>query len=102
MKISMYLRQNRGEGVRLAAEMGICPSYLSQMVTGHRPFSIERCVEIERATEGAVRRWDLRPDDWGAIWPELVGSPGAPQWPPETASDVSTDVSTEAPVAAST
>lgn len=29
------------------------------------------CVAIERATKGAVKRSDLRPD-WKAIWPELV------------------------------
>lgn len=39
----------------------------------------ENCVAIERATEGAVRRWDLRPDDWHRIWPELIGAEGAPE-----------------------
>jgi DNA-binding transcriptional regulator YdaS (Cro superfamily) len=29
-------------------------------------------VQIERATAGAVTRRDLRPDDWGDIWPELI------------------------------
>ena len=33
---------------------------------------IERCVPIERATNGAVTRKDLRPDDWQEIWPELA------------------------------
>ncbi len=33
---------------------------------------IEHCVPIERATNGAVTRKDLRPDDWAAIWPELA------------------------------
>lgn len=28
------------------------------------------CAAIERATKGAVMRWDLRPD-WADIWPEL-------------------------------
>jgi DNA-binding transcriptional regulator YdaS (Cro superfamily) len=37
------------------------------------------CVEIERATEGRVRRWDLRPGDWHRIWPELIDAEGAPQ-----------------------
>jgi DNA-binding transcriptional regulator YdaS (Cro superfamily) len=37
-----------------------------------------RCVQIEQATGGVVRRWDLRPDDWHRIWPEIVGAPGAP------------------------
>lgn len=38
----------------------------------------ENCVSIEKATDGAVRRWDLRPDDWHRIWPELIGAEGAP------------------------
>lgn len=41
------------------------------------------CVRIERVTGGEVCRWDLRPDDWWEIWPELVGVPGAPEAPPE-------------------
>lgn len=36
------------------------------------------CAAIEAATGGAVRRWDLRPDDWDRIWPELIGQAGAP------------------------
>ena len=32
------------------------------------------CVAIERATNGAVTRRDLRPDDWHLIWPELAKS----------------------------
>lgn len=34
--------------------------------------SVERCVAIERATNGAVSRRDLRPNDWQEIWPELA------------------------------
>jgi DNA-binding transcriptional regulator YdaS (Cro superfamily) len=40
--------------------------------------SPEYSVAIERATDGVVRRWDLRPDDWHRIWPELIGADGAP------------------------
>lgn len=43
----------------------------------------EYCVAIERATDGKVRRWDLRPEDWHLIWPELIGSDGAPPVPTE-------------------
>ena len=32
---------------------------------------IVRCVQIEKLTNGAVTRKDLRPDDWHEIWPEL-------------------------------
>ena len=43
----------------------------------------EYCVAIEKATEGRVRRWDLRPKDWHRIWPELIGTEGAPSVPAE-------------------
>lgn len=43
-----------------------------------RGIPIERCVPIERATEGAVMRWDLRPTDWWEIWPELTSRADAP------------------------
>lgn len=33
--------------------------------------SPESASAIERATKGAVRRQDLRPQDWHLIWPEL-------------------------------
>jgi DNA-binding transcriptional regulator YdaS (Cro superfamily) len=33
---------------------------------------VEHCTAIEKATNGAVTRKDLRPDDWQAIWPELI------------------------------
>jgi DNA-binding transcriptional regulator YdaS (Cro superfamily) len=39
------------------------------------------CVAIERATAGAVRRWDLRPRDWHLIWPELAQVKGSPEVP---------------------
>jgi DNA-binding transcriptional regulator YdaS (Cro superfamily) len=48
---------------------------------GTRPVPLDRCVQIEVATGGVVRRWDLRPDDWSAHWPELVGVDGAPPAP---------------------
>lgn len=39
----------------------------------------EHCAALESAVHGVVRRWDLRPDDWHVIWPELVGTDGAPE-----------------------
>lgn len=43
--------------------------------------SPENCTAIEQATARAVMRWDLRPDDWHRIWPELIGAEGAPVVP---------------------
>lgn len=47
--------------------------------------SPEYAVLIERATRGKVRRWDLRPHDWAAIWPELIRLKGAPAVERQTA-----------------
>lgn len=41
-------------------------------------------VAIEKCTGAAVRRWHLRPDDWHLIWPELIGTEGAPAVPATT------------------
>lgn len=66
---------------QLAASIGINgEAQLRQWQHGYanrRP-GPEYCVAIERATDGQVRRWDLRPDDWHLIWPELIGAEGAP------------------------
>lgn len=64
----------RGTAASLAKAIGVSPSYLSQMASGQSPISPERCVAIERWTEGVVSRRDLRPDDWARIWPELADS----------------------------
>jgi len=39
--------------------------------------------EIEK--KSIWRRWDLFPDDWHRIWPELVGQEGAPSVPGDSA-----------------
>lgn len=31
---------------------------------------------------GVSKRWELCPQDWHLIWPELIGADGAPQVPP--------------------
>ena len=62
----------RGGAAKLARDLNISPSYLSQLVSGACARSPERCVAIERATLGHVTRRDLRPNDWHLIWPELV------------------------------
>jgi DNA-binding transcriptional regulator YdaS (Cro superfamily) len=36
-------------------------------------------AHIERVA--GIKRWELRPSDWHLIWPELVGTDGAPPVP---------------------
>ena len=38
----------------------------------------EHAAAVEAATDFSVMRWDLRPDDWLRIWPELAQHPSAP------------------------
>lgn len=73
MKLKGYLDGlERGGAARLAEELSISNSYLSQLASGAAPISPARCVEIERVTNGKVTRKELRPDDWEKIWPEIA------------------------------
>lgn len=64
----------RGQTAELARTLGISSVYLLQVAARQdgRQAAPELCVRIEVTTERAVRRWDLRPDDWHRIWPELI------------------------------
>lgn len=81
MKLHAWLAEKRGRTQALAAELGLSGSLVTQWASAAKAVSAERCWPVERATQGAVRRWDLRPDDWHRIWPELVGTAGAPDVP---------------------
>lgn len=61
-----------GSQKALSDALGVTPATVNQWVSGVRPVPVERCPAIESATNGAVTRRDLRPDDWWLIWPELV------------------------------
>ena len=76
MKLKDYVA-DRGGIARLARQVNAQPQLMWQWASGVRPVPIERCVPIERATDGAVSRIDLRPDDWHEIWPELAPVPPA-------------------------
>ena len=79
----------KGGRTQFAARVGLSPIYLSQLAArqdGREP-SPECCVRIEQATEGAVRRWELRRSDWHLIWPELIGTEDAPKLPATTETD---------------
>ena len=56
----------------LAKKSETSVGHLQNVAYGYRPCSPEMAVLLERNTGNAVTRRDLRPDDWQAIWPELV------------------------------
>jgi DNA-binding transcriptional regulator YdaS (Cro superfamily) len=85
MHLREYITTNPGAATRLATALRVSPSYLSQMCRGHRPIPVETCVLLEVLTERQVRRWNLKPENWHRIWPELIGTPGAPDVPRQEA-----------------
>jgi len=46
---------------------GFNAEYLRQVAKGRRRLSAESAIRIERATHGAIRREDLRPDIFGQL-----------------------------------
>lgn len=91
MKLKDYLRTPGAMTVaQLRAAAGVkSDAQVRQWQHGYagRLPSASSCVAIERATAGAVRRWDLRPTDWHQIWPELIGVEGAPAVPADEVRD---------------
>ena len=82
MELKPYLKQLTDEQVeKLAASCETSAGHLSNVGYGYKSCSPALAVAIERESGCAVRRWELRPQDWFAIWPELVGTKGAPKAP---------------------
>lgn len=63
-----------GGKAALARLLRVTPPSVQQWFNESRPVPPNRCVAIERVTNGVVTRRDLRPDDWHLIWPELQTS----------------------------
>lgn len=62
---------------QIALALAIDDQYAYQIIRGIRTAS----PALARAWADLSpedRLWDLRPDDWHRIWPELIGTEGAP------------------------
>ena len=67
MNLNDYLAKP-GKAADLARSIGVSAVLVSQWKTMSRPIPAERCPEIEKATGGAVRCEELRPDvDWAYL-----------------------------------
>lgn len=75
MNFKDWVNGQRGRSLAIAQALGVTPPVVSDWVTGKKGIPLERCVQIERATEGVVSRKELRPDDWQNFWPELAQAP---------------------------
>lgn len=88
MKLSAYIKPlDLAARVGLAVKAGTTWLHLRNIAFSAKVCGIQLAVDLERATGLAVRRWELRPDDWHRIWPELIGTEGAPDVPAEEARD---------------
>jgi DNA-binding transcriptional regulator YdaS (Cro superfamily) len=72
MDLKTYLNQERGRGAALAKAIGAHQPDLTKWANGDRPIPVHFGAPIEKATDGAVTRRDMFPEDWATIWPELA------------------------------
>lgn len=72
-----------GSPTQLAEALGVSVKSVYFWKKGERSVPVTKMADIERITGGAVCRWHLRPHDWHHIWPELIGTEGAPTTPQE-------------------
>lgn len=88
MKLKDWCNEKRGRATFLAAALSVPASFISQMLSEdpkkRRPIPPQHVPAIERATGMRVRCWEMRPEDWYLIWPELIGHPDAPPVPVES------------------
>ena len=68
-KLAAFTKAERGRLKSLAMHLDVSESYLSQMISGERPFRIDLCPMVEQFTGGEVKRQDCRPRDGARIWP---------------------------------
>ncbi len=66
MTLIEYLRENQVTQAAFAARLGVTQGLVSQWLNGTTVITPERAKSIEDATEGAVRRHELRPDVFDA------------------------------------
>lgn len=93
MHLHQYLLQPDALTARQLGEGLDCPpAMIRQWVAKDEHGAFKRwpgpayATGLERLTGGLVARWDSRPTDWHRVWPELVGTKGAPAVPvPATA-----------------
>lgn len=62
----------RGNQSYLAKKTGIATAFINQIARGVRSVPVQSAAAIEKATNGAVTRQEMFPDDWEKIWPELA------------------------------
>lgn len=72
-KLVDYLKQlTPQQRADFAARVGTTVGHLNNVSYGLRTASAALARQIAIESGSVVREWDLRPDDWAQIWPELL------------------------------
>lgn len=72
MDLKTYFNEERGRQAALARALDAHAPDLSKWASGDRPIPEKYGAQIETATNGAVTRKEMFPDDWQKMWPELA------------------------------
>jgi DNA-binding transcriptional regulator YdaS (Cro superfamily) len=62
---SYYDDLSAGQKKELSEKMKVTLGFLSQLATGHRKAGVHVIAKIEKATNGALTRAEIRPDIFG-------------------------------------
>lgn len=66
-----------GSQAALARALGVSDQAVAFWRTGERKPDPATCTALD--LHFGIPRWRTRPTDWASIWPELVGTRGAPK-----------------------
>lgn len=69
--------QQAGGPTKVASLIGVSVQAVCFYRDGKRNFPAQHGATLEAAS--GVKRWEIWPQDWHRIWPELVGTEGAPE-----------------------
>ena len=75
--------ERAGGPSKVASLLGLSVQAICFYRDGKRQFPPEHCAIL--SAESGIPRWVMRPDDWHRIWPELIGTEGAPDVPAKAA-----------------
>jgi DNA-binding transcriptional regulator YdaS (Cro superfamily) len=62
MQLNQFIEKGHMTQAELARRLDVTPGLIWQWLNDHRRIAAEQVIPIEKATDGAVTRHDLRPD----------------------------------------
>jgi hypothetical protein len=79
VKLRDYIKRfSPQERADFAVSVGAVVGHLNNVAYEQRTASAALTKQIAIQTHRQVAEWDLRPGDWWLIWPDLIGTEGAP------------------------